>query len=131
MRRTSDAGGSALKVYHLREFFVRELSVYQRLAAVGIQDVRGFAVPQLITADEELLAIEMTVVERPYILDFAGAYLDEDAPWFEDEKWEMWEADKREKFGVRWQEVRSLLSALEVYGIHVLDVNPGNVAFAD
>jgi hypothetical protein len=50
------------------------------------------------------------VVERPFVLDFAGAYLDNDAPWFEDEMWEMWEADKREKFGTRWREVQALLA---------------------
>ena len=124
-------GGTALKVFHAREFFERELRVYERLRAAQIREILGFAVPQLIGVDNELLALEMTVVERPYVLDFAGAYLDNDAPWFEDEKWEMWETDKREKFGARWAEVQAVLAALEDYGIHLLDVNPGNVAFAE
>ncbi len=81
-------GGTALKVFHAREFFERELRVYERLKAAQIREILGFAVPQLIGVDDELLALEMTVVERPYVLDFAGAYLDNDAPWFEDEKWE-------------------------------------------
>jgi hypothetical protein len=124
-------GGTALKVFQVREFFERELSVYERLRAAQIREILGFSVPQLIGADNELLALEMTVVERPYVLDFAGAYLDNDAPWFEDEKWETWETDKREKFGARWAEVQAVLAALEEYGIHLLDVNPGNVAFAE
>ncbi|HVV00649.1 MAG TPA: hypothetical protein VHH88_04760 [Verrucomicrobiae bacterium] len=124
-------GGTAMKVFHAREFFQRELRVYERLQAVGVRQILGFAVPQFVGADNELWAVEMTVVERPFVLDFAGAYLDNDAPWFEDEKWEIWEADKREKFGERWREVKAVLAALEDYGIHMLDVNPGNVTFAD
>ena len=122
-------GATALKVYYAREFYDRELLVYERLQAAQVRRVLGFAVPQFIRADDELMALEMTVVERPYVLDFAGAYLDNDAPWFDDEKWESWEADKREKFGERWPEVQAVLAALEEYGIHMLDVNPGNVAF--
>lgn len=124
-------GGTALKVFHAQEFYQRELLVYERLRAAEIRQILGFAVPQFIGADSELMALEMTVVERPFVLDFAGAYLDNDAPWFEDEKWEMWEVDKREKFGTHWPEVQAVLAALEDYGIHMLDVNPGNVAVAD
>jgi len=124
-------GGTALKVFHAEEFFRRELAVYERLKAARIREILGFAVPQLIRADDELLALEMTVVERPFVLDFAGAYLDNAAPWFDDEVWETWETDKREKFGLRWPEVQAVLAALEGYGIHMLDVNPGNVAFGD
>lgn len=124
------AGGSALKVYHDGEFFRRERLVYERLRNVKIRQILGFAVPQFIRTDDELMALEMTVVERPYVLDFAGAFLDDDAPWFEEEKWEAWEADKREKFADRWPEVQVVLGALEEFGIHMLDVNPGNIAFA-
>jgi hypothetical protein len=101
------------------------------LKEAGIRELLGFAVPQLIRVDAELLALEMTVVERPFILDFAGAYLDQSAPQFDDEVWETWEADKREKFGSRWPEVQAVLAALKSYGIEMLDVNPGNVAFGD
>jgi hypothetical protein len=124
-------GGTALKVFFEETFFRRELAVYERLKEAGIRELLGFAVPQLIRVDAELLALEMTVVERPFILDFAGAYLDQSAPQFDDEVWETWEADKREKFGSRWPEVQAVLAALKSYGIEMLDVNPGNVAFGD
>ena len=124
-------GGAAIKVFYLEEFFRREVLVYERLRDAGVKEVRGMAVPQLIRADVELLVLELTVVERPYLLDFAGAYLDDAAPQFEDEVWEIWEADKREKFGERWPEVKAVLAALEDYGVHMLDVNPGNVALPD
>jgi len=124
-------GGAAIKVFYHEEFFRRELLVYERLREAGVQQVCGLAVPQLIRADGDLLVLEMTVVERPYLLDFAGAYLDETAPHFDDAVWETWEADKQEKFGERWPEVKAVLAALEDYGIQMLDVNPGNVAVGD
>lgn len=123
-------GGTALKVFHFREFFQRELMVYERLKMAQVRQIRGFAVPQLLGADGELMALEMTVVERPYLLDFAGTYLDDEEPQFDKEKLEMWETDKREKFGDQWPEVQAVLANLETYGIHMLDVNPGNLAFA-
>ncbi|MCW5558504.1 MAG: hypothetical protein KIT22_11825 [Verrucomicrobiae bacterium] len=129
VRGNSIAGGTAIKVFYAEEPFRRELRVYERLRDANVRKIRGFAVPQLIQADSALLVLEMTVVERPYVLDFAGAYLDEDAPQFPEEVWETWEADKREKFGEHWREVKAMLAALEEYDIHMLDVNPGNVAF--
>jgi len=123
-------GATALKLHHSREFYDRELAVYLRLKEAKVSELLGFAVPQLIRADDELLGFEMTVVEKPYLLDFAGAYLDT-APEFSEEVWTEWAADKREKFGSRWPEVQEVIAALEDYGIHLLDINPGNLAFAD
>lgn len=88
-------GGTARKVFFEETFYRRELAVYNRLKEAGVRDLLGFAVPQLIRVDDELLALEMTVVERPFIPDFAGAYLDQSAPRFDDEVWETWEADIR------------------------------------
>jgi hypothetical protein len=42
----------------------------------GVEKICDCAVPELIGYDDELLIIEMTVVTTPYVLDFAGAYLD-------------------------------------------------------
>ena len=47
--------------------------MYQVLRDKGIYRIAGHYVPELIDWDEELLAIEMTMVERPFVLDFAGA----------------------------------------------------------
>jgi len=44
-------------------------------------------------------------VERPFVLDFGGAYLDF-CPEFSNEVWEDWEKN-------------------------MIDVNPGNIGFAD
>jgi hypothetical protein len=42
----------------------------------SIVDVAGFAVPQLIHHDDRLWVVEMGIVSPPFVLDFAGAYLD-------------------------------------------------------
>ncbi len=66
---------SAIKAHRAREFFVREHAVYELLARSGITEVLGFHVPQFIRADSDLQVIEMTIVTRPFVVDFAGAHI--------------------------------------------------------
>jgi len=95
-----------------------------------VSDILGFHVPQFIRADNDVLVIEMTIVTRPFVLDFAGAYLDAQ-PEFSPEIWAEWEAEKREQFGERWRTVRSVMSAFEALDIHLVDVSTSNIAFLD
>jgi hypothetical protein len=92
--------------------------------------ILGFQVPELFRADDILHIIEMSIVTRPFVLDFAGAYLDA-PPDFPDETWLAWEAEKREQFEDRWPMVQRILGALEELDIHMVDVSPSNIAFAD
>ena len=85
--------------------------------------------PQLVDCDDDLRVLEMTIFERPFVLDFAGAYLDT-RPEFPADVWADWEADMREKFDARWPDVRRVLDAFEELGIYLLDVSPSNIAFA-
>jgi hypothetical protein len=110
--------------------YQREKDVYERLQSEGVSDIRGFNVPQLLKADDDWLVIEMTVVERPFLLDFAAAHLDA-RPEFSPEIWEQWEADQEERHGDRWPEVRSILRALAMLGVYLTDIHPGNLAFGD
>lgn len=96
----------------------------------GMSEMLGFHVPQLIRFDDELRVIEMSIVTRPFVLDFAGAYLDA-PPEFPEEIWSDWEAEKREQFEKRWPVVQSVLAALEDLGVHMIDVSPSNIAFVD
>lgn len=70
----------------------------------------------------------MTIVTPPFVLDFAGAWLDVQ-PEFSEDIWAQWEAEKQEQFGSRWGEARAVLSALEEFDIYVLDVSPRNIRF--
>jgi hypothetical protein len=126
----STGGKTAIKVHRESEPFLRELSVYHRLQEAQVSEILGFNVPQFIQADDALRVLEMTIVTRPFILDFAGAYLDA-PPGFSDEIWNEWEIQKREQFGERWPRVQSVLAALEDLDIHMVDVSPSNIAFRD
>ena len=126
----SNLGKSVIKIHRYDEPFLRELSVYERLGDEGIIEILGFNVPSLLGADPGLRIIEMSLVARPFVLDFAGAYLDK-APEFSEEIWAEWQAEKHEQFGSRWTTVETVLLALKKLGIHMADVTPSNIAFLD
>jgi hypothetical protein len=124
------ASVSAVKVHRREPDYCRERDVYLRLMAHGVEMIRGFHVPQLMRYDDDLWIIEMTVVTRPFVLDFAGAFLDK-APDFSEEVLADWRAEKMEQFGRRWIEVEAILRDLLRYGVLLVDVSPNNVAFVD
>jgi hypothetical protein len=121
---------SAIKAHRAEEFFMREHAAYALLSHGGVTEVLGFHVPQLIRADEELQVIEMTIVTRPFVVDFAGAYVGA-RPEFPEEIWAEWEAEKQDQFGARWVKVKAVMEAFEEWGIHLVDVSPNNIAFLD
>lgn len=125
-----EIGAVAVKVHERGPDYVRERDVYLRLRANGVTAVRGCGVPAMIAFDDDLWVIEMTVVERPFLLDFAGAFLDQ-PPDFSDEVLADWIVDKRDQFGARWPEAQAVVHSLERYGIFMIDVNPGNVSFGN
>jgi hypothetical protein len=87
-------------------------------------------VPNLIRADDELMAIEITIVEPPFLLDFVSAYPVKTAPQFSDEVWEHWYAEKSEQFGDNWPQVELVLAEFKrLTGFVLLYVNPGNIRF--
>jgi hypothetical protein len=116
----------ALKIQDARGFR-QEWAVYERLRDREVTEVAGFNVPQFLTADERWRAIEMSIVDRPFVLDFAQAYLDE-PPDFPPEVWEERRETWMERYGEDWPAVQSALDALECMGIHYMDVHRGNIA---
>ena len=97
-------GFFAVKFHREERPFERECRVYQRLRDEKTTRILGFNVPLLLSIDEELHAIEMTIVRSPFLLDFADARLDE-APDFSEDVLQQWEEEKAEIFGERWPEV--------------------------
>lgn len=126
----SGGGKTAIKAHREPGPYLRERAVYEHLRRARVTEILGFNVPQFVRAEDDLRVIEMTIVARPFVLDFAGAYLDR-RPDFSAEAWAAWESEKREQFDVRWPVVRRVLAALEEFGIYMLDVSPRNIAFAD
>jgi len=118
----------AIKAHGFQERYIREKDVYERLLAAKVCVVEGFEVPQLLGFDDLLKVIEMTIVSRPFVLDFASAHLDV-RPAFTDEIWEQWEIEKREQFEERWPTVQAIMDAFEELGIYLTDVTPNNIGF--
>jgi hypothetical protein len=123
---------TAVKFFDRAERFGRELEVYQVLQAKGIHEIVGHAVPELIASNAELHAIEMTIVERPFVLDFAGAKKPHEVPDFEQHVLDEHREHLREMFG---EQVDDALHVAEMFriqtGFVLLDIHPGNIAFAD
>lgn len=126
----STASKSAIKAFRYPALFERERAVYARLREHGVKDVLEFKLPRVMRTDEELFIIEMTIVSPPFVLDFAGAYLDT-PPDFPDEVMEEWRAEKAEQFGDRWPEVQRVVASFRKWKIYLADVKPGNIEFAD
>ena len=123
-----EPGATALKVHASAEPYRRERAVYERLREARCTRILGFHVPQMLRCDDVLLAIEMTVVMPPYVLDFAGAWLDF-PPEFSEEIWEDWTRKNEEQFGTDWPDAQRILAELESLGIHMLDPSPSNICF--
>jgi hypothetical protein len=123
----TEPGRAAIKVHDHETGYQRERDVYRRLQLHGITEVRGCAVPEMLAHDDKLWIIEMTIVVRPFVLDFAGASLDHPTD-FSEEVLTQWRAEKEEQFGPDWPEVQAILRALVACGVYMEDVSPGNVA---
>jgi hypothetical protein len=122
---------SAIKVLQFQRLYERERDVYLRLQSQSIAEVGGFSVPELIHHDDRLWVVEMGIVSPPFVLNFAGAYLDK-RPDYPDEVMEEWQADKLEQFGEeRSLIVQNVMTHFARMGIYLADVKPGNISFAE
>src|SRR5258705_6214572 len=120
---------SAVKVHERSESYISERDVCIRLRDREIDEICGLSVPILIRYDDDLRIIEMTIVNPPYILDFASAWLDK-PPDFPPEVLDAWHEQLRENFGDRFPDVMGLLEALgNDAGVYLLDIHPHNVKF--
>lgn len=124
----SPRGPTALKALLRPDLYQRELACYLRLTEHGVDQVCGHNVPQLLGHDDELLVIEMTIVSRPYVLDFAGAWLDR-PPEFPAEVMDERAAHWAEVFEGRWPAVQGIIGQFRRYGVYLLDPSPWNIAF--
>lgn len=128
LTRKGESFTGVLKLHRYAASWRRERDCYLRLREMQVASVEGLEIPMLIGADEDWLAIEMTLVGRPHLLDFGTAWLDE-RPEFPPEVWEQAEEDAAEKFGNDWPEAQRIIRSLEAAtGIIMGDVHPGNLA---
>ncbi len=126
----SESLATALKIHDREDGYRRERDAYLRLREHGVTRIRDCHVPILLAHDDDARILELTIVSKPFVLDFGGAYLDH-PPELLEEFYSEWEREKREQYGDRWPEVRAVLRELERLDIYVLDVHPGNIALGD
>ena len=117
---------TAIKVFRYENLYRRERDVYLRLLEHDVFEVCGCRIPQLVDIDDTLAIIEMEIVEPPFVLDFAGAYLDQ-LPDFPEDVMQDWLDAKEEQFEDDWPLVQSIMATLSSYGVHLADVKPGNI----
>jgi hypothetical protein len=117
---------SALKVHRLEETYQRELQAYRRIGLT--RTIAGLWVPNLIQHEDRLRALELSIVEPPFILDFASACRADSAPRFPPEVMAEWLTEKREQFGTDWPRAAVALRELErTFDLRMLDVHPANI----
>jgi hypothetical protein len=122
----------AVKFFIDASVYRRELRAYQIVRQRGIDQINGFQIPSLVRYDDQLLAIEMTIVKPPFLLDFAAAYsLDEYGHFeFSQEVIDERESHWAEVFGDRWPQVQTLCNAFtRENGLILLDLSPNNIKF--
>jgi hypothetical protein len=115
---------TAVKVLIDSKQFETEVECYRRLH--GTEFICGYAVPKLIDSDAALLAIEMTTVQPPYILDFGKAHLDHH-PEFSKEAWQYLYKEIKQIYAERYEEVMRVVRSLERWGIFYYDIKPKNI----
>ncbi len=124
-------GALAIKIFRMKSHYLRERDAYRRLAEYEVTSICGCRVPQLVIEDDEFLALGITIVKRPFVLDFAGSQLD----WpldFEPEIMAAWMAEKEAQFGEDdWPVVLEILGELESMGIYLTDITPSNISLID
>lgn len=123
---------TAVKFFDRQDRFKRESDVYSLLLDKDIRNVGGHNIPRLLNVVPNLEVLEMTIVERPFVLDFAGAKLPHEVPDFGEEIMAEHYEHLRELFGDRWTEALHVAEMFRVAtGYTLLDIHPGNIAFAD
>lgn len=117
---------SAIKVFLYHKLYINERSVYLRLREQNVRKIKEFNIPMLFDFDNELLIVEMELVSPPFIVDFAGASLDQ-MPSLISESWDEWEQARIEQFEDDWKRAKSAWWALQAHGVYLNDLHPGNV----
>ena len=91
---------TALKVHSREEAYQREVGVYRRLTKRKVTSIRGLQIPRFLNSDDQLFALEMSIVHVPCVLDFGSTYLDHPPEHLLRD--ESWMNEKEEDFGTDW-----------------------------
>jgi len=74
----------------------------------------------------------MSIVQRPFILDFAGAKKSHEVPDFEPLTLQEHYEHLQDLFGPRWADALHVAEMFRIAtGFTLLDIHPGHIAFSD
>jgi hypothetical protein len=121
---------SAIKIIRNRKNYTDELKAYWRLQAGNVRQLCGFAVPWLLGSDDELQAIEMEIVQKPYLLDFGKVYFDGAQLRAYELRDLQLDRNRSKSFysAADWSRVATALRMLESqFGIYYADARPSNI----
>ncbi len=122
--------GSAIKILYRDKNYAVERDCYLRLREWGVTQVAKLTVPRLVDHDDGLFALEIEIVQPPYLLDFGKAYIDEPPVYWGDRQlMANFYEEKSPLFGSNWSRVRKALASLEGMGIYYVDPRPQNISF--
>lgn len=121
---------TAVKIHETDSSYLPERDAYIRLLERHIDHVAGFAVPILLNFEDDLLALEMTLVSPPFVVDFASAKLDSPPDLIEDEGHTLYDL-MEDRFGDRAPQVMAIYEELAAKAdLYLLDFHPQNIKFA-
>lgn len=120
---------AAIKAFLHVKNYRDELESYQRLQQAGLHRLCGFDIPRLSAWNDDLLVIEMSIVQPPYLLDFGKVYFDgPPTDVYDRERMNVGRAEAKANFGANWPAVAQALFALqERVGIWYVDPKPANI----
>lgn len=122
---------SAVKALRFEELFKRELKVYRRLKDNNVQRIGIFNIPSLIRAEESLQIIEMTFVPAPFVLDFAGAYVDTPPRHYWEPMMQETRNSKCSEYGSDSHHVNMVVNELRTkHGIFLSDIHLRNISIS-
>lgn len=122
---------TAVKIHATESSYIIERNAYMRLRELDVASVAGFSIPILCHYDDQLRAIEMSIVTPPYLVDFASAIFDIEPDFIEDDG-HTFEDFIRHRFDDRAEAVLDLYYELAARtGIYLPDMHSQNVKFSN
>jgi len=123
------SNSNAVKIHARRESFEAELAAYHRLRRHKAVEIVGFRIPRLRGFAEDILAIEMSIVHPPFVVDFASAVLDRPLE-FPDDAIEEWHRRLEDQFGEYTADAHQVIDQLgKNFGVFLYDLHRHNIKF--
>lgn len=116
---------TAVKVLHYQERYEAEVRAYRILAQHRLFRLHGLTIPKPRGRDDRLRAVQMDIVDPPYLLDFAGVEFR--PPDFSPDVMDQWRQNLDEMYGPNVSVAYSVYESLKRLGMYYLDFRHSNM----